>query len=211
VISVVVRVDEVGDLVAHAVRVRDLVNRALKVMTDGRRRIEQDHPVRRRQEGGLVGAVGDPVEVPLDASHVVPQLVDGRAQRRLRNGCVDGKSLGLLLGILGKGFSSQHGAQSRQHGPRGSELEDLPPGDGAPGIGKMLGLGGIDRELRAHGSLLSGRSWVAPPTREIALGSPKIAGGHSSTEGVGARFDPHREWGAIASPISLVRVVGEGP
>jgi hypothetical protein len=74
-----------------------------------------------------------------------------------------------------------------------------------------LGLGGIDRELRAHGSLLSGRSWVAPPIREIALGSPKIAGGHSSTEGVRARFDPRREWGAIASPISLVRGVGEGP
>ena len=82
VVGVVVGVDEVRDLVAHAVGGGDLVDRALDVVTDGRRRIEQDNAVLRREEGGLVGAVSDPVEVPLDTPDVVALLVEGGPERR---------------------------------------------------------------------------------------------------------------------------------
>ena len=83
VVGVVVGVDEVGDLVADAVGGGDLVHGALQVVADGRRRVEQDDAVRRGQERRLVGAVGDPVEVALDAADVVALLVEGRAERGL--------------------------------------------------------------------------------------------------------------------------------
>ena len=86
VVGVVVRVDEVGDLVAHAVGGGDLVDGPLDVVADGGRRVEQDDAVRGGQERRLVGAVGDPVEVPLDAPDVVPLLVEGRAERRRGTG-----------------------------------------------------------------------------------------------------------------------------
>ena len=76
VVRVMVGVDQVGHLVAHAVGSRDLVDRSLEVVPDARRGIEQDDAVLRRQEGGLVDAVGDPVEVPLDAPDVVALLVE---------------------------------------------------------------------------------------------------------------------------------------
>jgi len=63
VIGMVMRVHDVGHLVGHAVAGRDLIDRTLKVVPDGRGRIEQHHPVPRGQEGRLVGAVGDPVQI----------------------------------------------------------------------------------------------------------------------------------------------------
>ena len=84
-VRVMVGVDEVRDLVAHAVGLRDLVDRSLEVVPDARRGIEQDDAVRRRQEGGLVDAVGHPVEVPLDASDVVALLVRRRPEGRRRD------------------------------------------------------------------------------------------------------------------------------
>ena len=92
VVGVVVRVDEVGDLVAHAVGGGDLVDGALDVVADGRRRVEQHDAVRGGQERRLVGAVGDPVEVPLDPSDVVALLVERRAERRLRDRRVVGQA-----------------------------------------------------------------------------------------------------------------------
>ena len=53
VVGVVVRVDEVLDLVADAVRGGDLVDRALDVVADRRRRVEHDDAVRGRQERAL--------------------------------------------------------------------------------------------------------------------------------------------------------------
>src|SRR5439155_22647541 len=50
VIGVVVRVDEVGDLVAHPVRGRDLVYGSLRVVGDGGRRGERARAVRGCQE-----------------------------------------------------------------------------------------------------------------------------------------------------------------
>src|SRR6267154_3220124 len=50
VIRVMVRVDEVRHLVAHSVCLGDLVDRALNVVADGRRRVEQDDAVFGRQE-----------------------------------------------------------------------------------------------------------------------------------------------------------------
>jgi hypothetical protein len=70
-VGVVVRVDEVGDLVAHAVCRRDLVDGPLDVVADRRGRVEKDDAGRGREERRLVGAVGDPVQVPLDAADVV--------------------------------------------------------------------------------------------------------------------------------------------
>ena len=84
VVGVVVRVDEVGDLVADAVCRRDLVDGPLDVVADRRGRVEQDDAVRGREERRLVGAVGDPVQVPLDAADVVALLVQGGAERRPR-------------------------------------------------------------------------------------------------------------------------------
>src|SRR6478736_1073840 len=65
VVGVVVRVDEVLDLVADAVRGGDLVDRALDVVPERRRRIEHDDAVGRGQKRRHVGAVRDVVEVPL--------------------------------------------------------------------------------------------------------------------------------------------------
>src|ERR1700693_3494829 len=78
----VVRVDEVGHLVAYAVRRGDLIHGALDVVTDGWRLAEQNDAVRCRQEGCLVGAVGDPVKVPLHPADVVALLIQGGAERR---------------------------------------------------------------------------------------------------------------------------------
>ena len=51
-------------------------------------------PSVRGQERGLIDAIGDPVEVPLDAPDVVPLLVESRAERRLRHGRVVGQGVG---------------------------------------------------------------------------------------------------------------------
>src|SRR6266542_1356058 len=71
VVRVVVGVDQVGDLVAHVVGSRDLVDRSLEVVSDARGRVEEDDTVLRRQECGLIDAVGDPVQVPFVASGVL--------------------------------------------------------------------------------------------------------------------------------------------
>ena len=81
-IGVVVGVDQVRDPVAHPVGRGDLVHGAPDVVADGGRRVEQDHPVAGGQEGRLVGAISDPVEVPLDPSDVVALLVERRTERR---------------------------------------------------------------------------------------------------------------------------------
>ena len=91
VVGVVVRVDEVLDLVADAVRGGDLVDRALDVVPERRRRVEHDDAVRGRQERRHVGAVRDVVEVPLDSADVVALLVEGRAERRARDRRVVGQ------------------------------------------------------------------------------------------------------------------------
>jgi len=81
VVGVVVRVDEVRHLVAHAVGGGDLVHGPLQVVADGRGRVEQHDAVPGGQERRLVGAVRDPVEVPLHASDVVALVVEGGAER----------------------------------------------------------------------------------------------------------------------------------
>ena len=81
VIGMVVRVDDVGHLVGHAVGGRDLVDGALQVVPDGRRSVEQDHALAGGQERRLVGAVGDPVEILLHSSDVVALCVECRAER----------------------------------------------------------------------------------------------------------------------------------
>jgi hypothetical protein len=88
VVGVMVRVDEVVDLVADAVGGGDLVDRPLDVVADGGRCVEHDDAVRRGQERALVGAVRNPVEVPFDAADVIALLVERRAERRLRDGRV---------------------------------------------------------------------------------------------------------------------------
>ena len=91
-VGVMVRVDEVIDLVADAVGGGDLVDGPLDVVADRRRRVEQHDAVRGRQERGLVGAVGDPVEVPLDPADVVALLVEGRTERGARDRRVVGEA-----------------------------------------------------------------------------------------------------------------------
>ena len=112
VVGVVVRVDEMTHLVAHAVGGGDLVHRPLDVVPDGGRRVEQDDAVSGRQEGRLVGAVGDPVEVPLDAADVVALLVERGAQRRARNRRVVRQGVGAGARVrkgLGRRIGCAHG------------------------------------------------------------------------------------------------------
>ena len=71
VVGVVVRVDEVRHRVGHAVGGGDLVDGPLQVVADGRGRVEQHDAVPGGQERRLVGAVGDPVQVPLHPPDVV--------------------------------------------------------------------------------------------------------------------------------------------
>src|SRR5439155_18237306 len=57
--------------------------------------VVRDAPASRsrgRQERRLVGAVGDPVQVPFDAADVVALLVERGAERRARDRCVVRKS-----------------------------------------------------------------------------------------------------------------------
>jgi hypothetical protein len=86
VIGVVMRVDEVRDPIAGAVGGGDLIDRPLDVVAETGGRVEQDDALGGGQERGLVGPVGDPVEVPVDSPDVVPLLVDSRAECRLRDG-----------------------------------------------------------------------------------------------------------------------------
>ena len=82
VVVVVMRVDQVRHRVADALSRGDLVDGPLQVVADGRGRVEQDDAVGGDQEGCLVGAVGDPVEIPLDPADVVALVVEGWAERR---------------------------------------------------------------------------------------------------------------------------------
>jgi hypothetical protein len=85
VVRVVVGVNQVGHPVAHPLGGGDVVHGPLQVVADGRRRVEQHHAVRGGQERRVVVTVGDPVEVPLDASDVVALVVDRRTERGSRN------------------------------------------------------------------------------------------------------------------------------
>ena len=64
-------------------------------------RVEQDHAVGGGQEGRLVGAVGDPVEVPLDPADVVALVVEGGAERRARDRRVVGQGVGAASAQVG--------------------------------------------------------------------------------------------------------------
>jgi hypothetical protein len=77
-VGVVVGVDQMGHCTADTFGRRDLVHGPPQVVADGRRGVEQHHPVGRREERRLVGAVGDPVQVALDAANEVALLVEGR-------------------------------------------------------------------------------------------------------------------------------------
>ena len=111
-VGVVVGVDEVGDGVGDTVGGGDLVDGPLQVMADGRGGVEQHDAVGGGQERRLVGAVGDPVQVPLDPADVVALLVvEGGPERRARDrrvirqrvgarGPLVGRCLGRLLGVL---------------------------------------------------------------------------------------------------------------
>ncbi len=109
VVGVVVGVNEVRDLIRHAVGRGDLIDGPLDIVADGRRRVEHDDTVRGRQERGLVGAVGDPVEVALDPPDVVPLLVEGRTQRGARDRGVVGKVLGIRGARVGVGLGRRIG------------------------------------------------------------------------------------------------------
>jgi hypothetical protein len=80
VIGVVVGVDKVRHRVAYPVGGGDLVDGPLKVVADGRGRVEQHDAGPGGQERRLVGAVRDPVEVPLHAGDVVSLVVERGAE-----------------------------------------------------------------------------------------------------------------------------------
>src|SRR5215211_88797 len=94
-------VDEVRHLVADAVGGGDLVDGPLDVVADGRGGVEQDHAVGGGQERGLVGAVGDPVQVPLDPADVVARGVEGRAERGAGDRRVVGQGAGAASAGVG--------------------------------------------------------------------------------------------------------------
>jgi hypothetical protein len=82
VVVVVMGVDQVRHRVGDALSRGDLVDGSLQVVADGRGGVEQDDAVGGGQEGRLVGAVGDPVEVPFDPADVVALVVEGWPERR---------------------------------------------------------------------------------------------------------------------------------
>src|SRR5215472_16492747 len=78
----------IRSLVAHAVGGGDLVHGPLQVVADCRGRVEQHDAVAGGHERRLLSAVGDAVEVPLHASHVVALVIEcgakrGRGDRRV--------------------------------------------------------------------------------------------------------------------------------
>ncbi len=93
-VVVVVGVDQVGHPVGHAVGGGHLVDGAAQVAADGRGRVEQHDAIAGGQERRLVGAVGDPVQVPLHAADVVALVVEGHAERGRGNRCVVGQVRG---------------------------------------------------------------------------------------------------------------------
>src|SRR2546426_1498 len=73
------------------------------------RRVEEDDAIGGGQERRLVGAVRDPVQVSLDASDVVPLVVESRAERRPRHGRVVRQSVGARrAGIDDRRFLCAH-------------------------------------------------------------------------------------------------------
>ena len=108
-VGMVMRVDDVGHLVGHASAGRDLIDGALKVVPDGRGRVEQHHPVPGGQEGRLVGAVGDPVQILLYPPDEIALRVEGRAQRGRRYRRVVGQGIGRSR--FGEGASGQDGGR----------------------------------------------------------------------------------------------------
>ena len=110
VVGVVVRVDEVGHLVADAVGRGDLVDGPPDVVADGRRGVEQHDAVGCGQERRLVGAVGHRIEVPLDTLHVVALLVQGGAERRLRDRRVVRQVCGVAGACVGKRLGGRVGS-----------------------------------------------------------------------------------------------------
>src|SRR4029450_1513928 len=108
VVRVVVGIDEVVDLVADAVCGCDLVDGPLDVVPDRGRHVEQHDAVRRREERALVGAVGHPVEVPLDPADVVTLLVEGGAERGPRNRCIVRQALRACAAGVGCGVGVGH-------------------------------------------------------------------------------------------------------
>src|SRR6266478_2732050 len=119
-VGVVVGVDDVGYLVGYAVRGRDLVDGALQVVPDGGGRVEQHPPVLGGQKRGLIGAIGDPVQVLLHPADEVALRVDGRAQRGRR----DRREVGQRIVSRGRG------------GRRGRLREDSPGQAGDRGHGR---------------------------------------------------------------------------
>jgi len=81
----------VGHRVAHALGGGDLVHGAPQVVADTGGRVEQHDAVWSGQERRLVDAVGDPVQVPLDAADVVALVVEGRAECGRGDGRVVGQ------------------------------------------------------------------------------------------------------------------------
>ena len=77
VIGVMMRMDQMGHLVADTVSSSDFVYSPLQVVADGWRRVEQHDAGRRGHERGLVHAIGHPVQISLDAANVVALFVDG--------------------------------------------------------------------------------------------------------------------------------------
>ena len=77
-VGVVVGVDQVGHGVCDAVGGGDLVHGPAQVVADARWCVEQHHAVPGGQEGRVVDAVGDPVQVPFDPPDVVALIVEGR-------------------------------------------------------------------------------------------------------------------------------------
>jgi hypothetical protein len=121
VVGMVVRVDDVGHLVGHAGVGRDLVDGALQVASDARGRVEQHHPLPGGQEGRLVGAIGDPVQILLYPPGVIALRVDGRAQRGRRYGRVVGQRIGRRR--FGEGAPGQAGDRGDSRDRRAAREE----------------------------------------------------------------------------------------
>jgi hypothetical protein len=91
VIRMVMGVHKLRDGIVDTFGLGDFVHRPAEIVPDRRRGVEEDDSLIGGEECRLIGPVGDPEKVPLDAPDVVIQVIEGWSERGRRDGHVVGQ------------------------------------------------------------------------------------------------------------------------